>query len=194
MIIFIYKVGFRTFSCVHVIKEKGTFSDTWHFFLFFFFAKEEGGGEGVLKTHVSQNMLRHIFNGSRNPIDSSLLFCLRHTSIFLVSIDCASLSDLWNKKYCYCFKLCRYRELNQPQWKNLPWIDDTNRNFYHCCHELILFLADVHETIHEGINLRGDINVFAKSSFITGSHWILIAAFLYFLKIPSVSLVDASTP
>ncbi|CAN6980357.1 unnamed protein product [Brassica rapa subsp. trilocularis] len=30
----------------------------------------------------------------------------------------------------------------------------------------LMFLADVHETIPEGINLRGDINGCAKSSFL----------------------------
>ena len=59
-----------------------------------------------------------------------------------------------------------YRKLNQTLWKNLPWIDSTNMIFYHWCHELILFLANVHETIHEDINLRGDLNFCAKSSFL----------------------------
>lgn len=108
-------------------------------------------------------MLGRIFNGSRNLIDSGEAY-------LDISGECwlASLSDLWNNIVVVLGCVSNtYRKLNQPQWKkNLPWIDDTNMIFYHWCHELTLFLADVHEAIHEGINLRRNLNVCAKSSFI----------------------------
>ncbi|CAF2100665.1 DNA replication licensing factor mcm6-like isoform X1 [Brassica napus] len=72
----------------------------------------------LLKTHVSQEMLGRIFNGSRKTID--------------------------------------YGPPILPEaYLDISGIDG------------LMFLADVHETIPEGINLRGDINVCAKYSFLS---------------------------
>ncbi|CAG7877234.1 unnamed protein product [Brassica rapa] len=87
----------------------------------------------LLKTHVSQEMLGRIFNGSRKTID-----------------------------------------YGPPI---LP--------------EAYLDISDVHETIPEGINLRGDINVCAKSSFLR--YWFSLdincCCFIFSKKTLSVALL-----
>ena len=121
-------------------------------------------------------MLRRIFNCSRKPIDNGPpILPEAYLDIFwwvLIVLHCLTSET---KKIVVVLSCVgnTYRKLNKPQWKHLPWRNDTNGYFYHWCHELILFLEDVHETIHEGINLGEDINVSivrdtscAKSSFL----------------------------